>query len=127
MSNKIPKPIECPNCGSSNTCYNVPDWEDGYCNDPGFFECFNCGYNTGPHQTEEGIMAVIKSYPAPWTTETPTEDTAWPIRDSILKLIEAANILLNDCNYDGDGYEQIVCARDAALNYVEKGPLRPEE
>lgn len=84
------------------------------------------GAEWGFDTKEEAIEAWNTQTSATWTTEPPTEDTAWSIRDSILKLIEAANILLNDCNYDGDGYEQIVCARDAALNYVEKGPLKPE-
>lgn len=58
MSEQV-KPIECPNCGSSNNCYNIADWEDGCLVDAAFFECFDCHYNTGYRNTETEVMAVI--------------------------------------------------------------------
>ena len=44
-------------------------------------------------------------------------DSSWPPRDCVAKLIEASNILLNDKNYDGHGYEEICAARDAAKKF----------
>jgi len=46
-------------------------------------------------------------------------ENAWSLRDTLEKLIEASNILLNDKSYDGHGYEQIYTARDQALEYVK--------
>ncbi len=32
---------------------------------------------------------------------------AWPVNDVLSKLVEAAEILLHQCDYDGHGYEEI--------------------
>lgn len=41
-------------------------------------------------------------------------DQSWPTADILSMLISAADILLNQCNYGGVGYEQIVEARNEA-------------
>jgi hypothetical protein len=41
-------------------------------------------------------------------------NTAWPPHDIVVKLIEAADILLNKMDYDGDDWELIHEARDRA-------------
>lgn len=41
-------------------------------------------------------------------------DKPWPLRDVLAKLVEAAEILLHRCDYDGHGYEEILAAVDAA-------------
>ena len=43
----------------------------------------------------------------------------WPLKDVLNKLVEAADILLNDRSYDGHGYEQINAARDKAVEIIK--------
>ena len=43
----------------------------------------------------------------------------WPLKDVLSKLVEAANILLKDHDYDGHGWEQIQSARDRAISIIE--------
>lgn len=45
-------------------------------------------------------------------------DTAYPVTDVILKLCEAADILLDKKSYDGHGHESIGLARAAGRKYV---------
>lgn len=59
------KSIKCPNCGSTNMIYSIPDWEydperGNYCADPGWFECIDCLFNTGKKNTEGEIMEAIQ-------------------------------------------------------------------
>jgi hypothetical protein len=42
----------------------------------------------------------------------------WDTKSVLKKLIEAADILLDDKNYDGHGYEQIQIARERAKTIV---------
>lgn len=46
-------------------------------------------------------------------------DSAWPARDIVRKLVEAADILLDVYDYDGDGWEQIHLARSEAHSWAE--------
>ena len=46
-------------------------------------------------------------------------DKPWPFRDVLAKLVEAAEILLHRCDYDGHGYEEILAAVDAAKKITE--------
>ena len=49
------------------------------------------------------------------------EDTPWPLPDVVRKLADAADILLNQYDYDGHGYEQIEeCVKQARL-YAARG------
>lgn len=43
----------------------------------------------------------------------------WPPIDTVQKLLEAADILLDQCNYDGHGWELIDTARDVARAWVD--------
>lgn len=43
----------------------------------------------------------------------------WSILDILSKLCEATSILLDEKDYDGDGWEQIKEARDEALKVLE--------
>src|SRR6185312_3401971 len=43
---------------------------------------------------------------------------AWPLQDVLKKLDEAATILLQDKNYDGNGWEEISHSSDKAKEYV---------
>ncbi len=60
----------------------------------------------GPHHRCPESAAVP---PTPCSDEAP-----WPLRDVVQKLVEAANILLDDKGYDGHGHEGIAIARDEA-------------
>lgn len=51
--------------------------------------------------------------------QVPSAET-WPIRDVLAKLSEAAGILLNELDYDGQGYEEIVACRQRAEQYLGK-------
>lgn len=57
-----------------------------------------------------------------WTVETVREvipdDNPWPLRDVLGKLVEAAEILLHRCDYDGHGYEEFLAAIDRAKELV---------
>ena len=44
----------------------------------------------------------------------------WPLRDVLAKLVEAATILLDGKDYDGDGWEQIDTARRAATEALAR-------
>jgi hypothetical protein len=44
----------------------------------------------------------------------------WPINDAIIKLTEAAAILLDEKSYDGHGHEEIRAALNAAKDYTNK-------
>ena len=39
-------------------------------------------------------------------------DNSWSLKDALVKLCEAADILLREKDYGGDGWEQIACALD---------------
>src|SRR5574342_10393 len=47
-------------------------------------------------------------------------DQGWPVPDCLLRLAEAADILLHKYNYDGDGHEEIATARDSARAHVAR-------
>ena len=57
--------------------------------------------------------------PSEWISVGKNTGRPWPLEDVINKLIEAANILLNDKSYDGHGYEQIMAARDEATKILK--------
>ena len=42
----------------------------------------------------------------------------WPARDIVSKLVEAADLLLDHCDYDGDGWEAIHTARAHAREWL---------
>lgn len=48
------------------------------------------------------------------------DGNAWPTKDVLSKLIEAAETLLNHHDYDGHGYEEILAAVDQAKRVVAK-------
>ncbi len=48
-----------------------------------------------------------------------TTASPWPAKDVVLKLVEATNILLDEKNYDGHGYEEMCAAKDAALKWLK--------
>lgn len=52
----------------------------------------------------------------------PLNATAWPPRDVVSKLVESANLLLDHCDYDGDGWEQVHHARQVARDWLDKWP-----
>lgn len=55
-------------------------------------------------------------FAAPSGSESPSllMDEPWPLRDILAKLVEAADILLDDKDYDGHGWEEIAGCRDRA-------------
>lgn len=54
---------------------------------------------------------------------------AWSLPDVLTKLADAADILFDRHNYDGDGYEQVAAARDVARVYAAtlSEPAPPDE
>lgn len=72
-------------------------------------------------QTASGVTSAVDS----------REVDAWPVRDVLTKLAAAADVLFERYNYDGDGYEQIAAARDAArvhaAAFTDPAPLTEEE
>lgn len=66
---------------------------------------------TLPTQEDTAIMSAGRDQP-------------WPMILCISKLIEAADILLNNKNYDGTGHELISQARDQAERYLAQ--FKPE-
>lgn len=49
-------------------------------------------------------------------------DSAWPLRDIVAKLVDAANILLIDKDYDGHGWELISGAKKRAEQWLTAAP-----
>jgi hypothetical protein len=47
-------------------------------------------------------------------------DTAWPLRDVLARLADAADHLLNDHDCDTHGHEEIGIARDVARSIVAR-------
>jgi len=45
---------------------------------------------------------------------------AWPPRDVVAKLVDAATILLDDHDYDGHGYEEIAECRKRAVKFLSQ-------
>jgi len=45
-------------------------------------------------------------------------DSSWPLPCIVSKLVEAADILLNEKDYNGDGHEFITFARDEAKQWL---------
>ena len=43
----------------------------------------------------------------------------WPLRDVLQKLAEAASILLDEYDYDGDGWEEIATCRERAAEILK--------
>ncbi len=70
--------------------------------------CLSVGELAGKYEELRGILLL---------------EQPWPLRDSLLKLIEAAEILLNEKNYDGDGWEQIQHAAEAAKKALANWPI----
>jgi hypothetical protein len=60
--------------------------------------------------------------PAPSELAAPSGSDAspWPSRDVVAKLVEASDILLDDHNYDGHGYELISGARRVAREWLRQ-------
>ena len=53
------------------------------------------------------------------STETPgCAASPWPARDVVEKLVEATDILLNEKDYDGHGWEEIVAAQTVAKSWL---------
>lgn len=55
----------------------------------------------------------------PLAARSGSEISEWPARDIVRKLIEAADLLLDHCDYDGDGWEEIHLARSLAHSWAE--------
>ncbi len=73
--------------------------------------CCQCTGSNEPEQTSEPASAGEKVEPG-------AIDTPWPARDVVAKLVEAADILLDDKNYDGHGWETIHQARQVAREFL---------
>ncbi len=56
--------------------------------------------------------------PAGSPAPTGSADSSWPARDIVVKLVEAADLLLDHCNYDGHGWESIHEARARARDWL---------
>lgn len=59
-------------------------------------------------------MKTARSAPTGSASLPPMMDEPWPLRDILAKLVEAADILLDEKDYDGHGWEQIAGCRDRA-------------
>ncbi len=53
--------------------------------------------------TKEELTELLKET----AREQREVDSPWPLKDVLVKLIHAANILLHATDYDGHGYEEI--------------------
>ena len=60
--------------------------------------------------------AEVKRLKAKLAKVTAT-DKPWNLRECLEKLIEASEILLDGCNYDGHGYELVIAAAQAARRH----------
>lgn len=58
--------------------------------------------------------------PIPAELTEQAEADPWPTKDVIAKLIEAAEILLHQHNYDGHGYEEITAAVERAKQIISE-------
>jgi hypothetical protein len=67
------------------------------------------------HQTIYGTKRTVVET----VREVLPEDSAWPVKDVLTKLVEAAEILLHRYDYDGHGYEEILAAVNAAKQIAE--------
>ncbi len=47
-------------------------------------------------------------------------DSPWPAREVVAKLVESADILLDEHDYDGHGHELISYARQVARDWLRK-------
>lgn len=63
--------------------------------------------------------ALEAGSPAP----TGSAGSPWPARDIVAKLVEASDLLLDHCNYDGDGWEGIHTARAHARDWLAANGL----
>lgn len=115
----------CPFCGSEGRVY-APESEDiewAAC-------CSNNDCIMHPWETFLTKQEATKA----WNTRTPSDHTEnpkrrleeatrinepWPTKDIIAKLVEAANILMDDANYDGYGWEEIKAAIGAAQDFLK--------
>lgn len=53
------------------------------------------------------------------SVEIGSANSEWPAKGIVRKLIEAADLLLDHCDYDGDGWEEIHLARSLAHSWAE--------
>lgn len=68
------------------------------------------------------VMAAVEHATHPAAPQDGPSGEAWPPRDVLAKLADAADILLGPENYDGHGYEEINAARDAARRWLAAMP-----
>lgn len=64
-------------------------------------------------------MSEEAKRPSELAAPTGSAASEWPARDIVRKLIEAADLLLDHCDYDGDGWEEIHLARSLARSWAE--------
>lgn len=72
------------------------------------YYCYACG-----NEPCRCVILGLRPEPAP-TREEAVPTPAQPLLDILAKLVEAADILLNDHDYDGHGWEEIAGCRDRA-------------
>jgi hypothetical protein len=80
----------CPSC-SKKYAYIAPGLPPG---------------NTPIVTAEEQLRTVLR------------EDQPWPLRDVLRRLVRGADHLLNDHNCDEQGHEELMAARDAAIEIL---------
>jgi hypothetical protein len=113
----------CPSCGApvrtggSNVHWNAAisaalsaiETSDYACDDSGV------GANNNALESVEKLLMtdMTKEEMLPGAI-----DSAWPARDVVQKLVDAADVLLNDKSYDGHGYEEIFAARAVAKEWL---------
>lgn len=86
-------PFRCPTCG------------DDLDKEHDLYSCHRCK-QAWPHSYVENGMLSDSDHP-------------WSTKQVLAKLVEAADILLNDHDYDGHGYELIIVARDRGREIIE--------
>lgn len=65
-------------------------------------------------EPKAGSPELEAGSPAP----TGSAGSPWPARDIVAKLVEAADLILDHCDYDGDGWEAIHTARAHAREWL---------
>lgn len=73
--------------------------------------CDRCESETMPEVVRESFMQRIDAM----------DETAWPLRDVLAKLVEAVDHLLDVHDCDAHGHEQFIIARDKARELLRGG------
>jgi hypothetical protein len=98
-------------CNDAKTCENLRKLanKDECWHQRSSWDCFK--RKPKEHQTADplGSNELAGSVASPW-----------PLRDIVAKLVEAADILLDDKSYDGHGWEQIQVAKTEAAKWLKQ-------